>query len=206
MAVARFREAFPKKARSGCQSSPPHGPGAGPPLRASDPTNVSGVPDAVHQRRLLGTSIRGPTADDDESGANAALWTRAPAAARDPVPDAINQSRIAGIGGPDPGPDTDDESGTDEALRTPATAAVQNLGPDDAEDFHQPACQPRTGPVTRADQRVDSLKYTFRLCVDRPDATMSKRPSPSRSASVRSSQAMPSSSTHTFIHRFPTGT
>ena len=164
MAVAGFREAFPKKSRSGYQSSPPHGPGAGPPVRASDPTNVSGVHDA------------------------------------------INQSRIAGIGGPDPGPNANDESGTNEALRTPAKAAVQNLGPDPTEGFHQPACQPRTGPVTWADQRGDSLKYTFRLWVDRPDATMSKRPSPSRSASVRSSQAMPSSSTHTFIHRFPTGT
>jgi len=206
MAVAEFHRAFPTKACSGCQSSPPHGPGAGPPVRASDPTDVSGVHDAGDERRLPGISIPGPTADDDESGANAALWTRAPAAARDPVPDAINQSRIAGIGGPDPGPDTDDESGTDEALRTPAKAVVQNLGPDDAEGFHQPACQPRTGPVIWADQRVDSLKYTFRLWVERPDATMSKRPSPSRSASVRSSQAMPSSSTHTFIHRFPTGT
>ena len=205
MAVARFREAFPKKARSGCQSSPPHGSSVSPTVRASDPTNVSGAHDAVDQRRLARISIPGPSADDDESGANAALWTRAPAAARDPVPDAINQSRIAGIGGPDPGPNAD-ESGTDEALRTPAKPVVQNLGPDDAEGFHQPACQPRAGPVTRADQRVDSLKYTFRLWVDRPDATMSKRPSPSRSASVRSSQAMPSSSTHTFIHRFPTGT
>ena len=206
MAVAGFREAFPKKARSGCQSSLTDGSSVSPPLRASDPTNVSGAHDAVHQRRLPGISGPGPTADDDESGANAALWTRAPAAARDPIPDAINQSRIAGIGGPDPGPNADDESGTNEALRTPAKAAVQNLGPDDAEDFHQPACQPRAGPVTWADQRGDSLKYTFRLWVDRPDATMSKRPSPSRSASVRSSQAMPSSSTHTFIHRFPTGT
>ena len=165
MAVSGFRKAFPKKACGRGQSSPPHGPGAGPPLRAP-----------------------------------------AKGAARSHVHYAIDQSRIAGIGGPDPGPNADDESGTNEALRTPAKAAVQNLGPDDAEDFHQPACQPRTGPVTRADQRVDSLKYTFRLCVDRPDATMSKRPSPSRSASVRSSQAMPSSSTHTFIHRFPTGT
>ena len=206
MAVSGFRKAFPKKACGRGQSSPPHGPGAGPPLRASDPTNVSGAPDAVHQRRLLGTSIRGPTADDDESGANAALWTRAPAAARDPVPDAINQSRNAGIGDPDPGPNAHDESGTNEALRTPAKAAVQNPGFDPTEGFHQPAGQPRTGPVTWADQRGDSLKYTFRLWVDRPDATMSKRPSPSRSASVRSSQAMPSSSTHTFIHRFPTGT
>lgn len=162
MAVARFCEAFPKKARGRGQSSLPDGPGAGPPVRASDPTNVSGAHDAGDERRLPGISI--------------------------------------------PGPDADDESGTDEALRTPATAAVQNPGFDTAEDFHQPACQPRVGPVTWADQRVDSLKYTFRLWVDRPDAMMSKRPSPSRSASVRSSQAMPSSSTHTFIHRFPTGT
>jgi len=203
MAVSRFREAFPTKAGGREQSALPHGPGAGPPVWAADPTNVSGVHDAVDQRRLLGISGPGPTADDDESGANAALWTRAPAAAWDPVPDAINQSRNAGIGGPDPGPD---ESGTDEALRATATATVQIPDSDPTEDFHQPACQPSTGPVTRADQRVDWLKYTFRLWVDRPDATMSKRPSPSRSASVRSSQAMPSSSTHTFIHRFPTGT
>ena len=162
MAVAGFREAFPKKARSGCQSSLPDGSSVSPPLRASDPTNVSGAHDAGDRRRLPGTSI--------------------------------------------PGPDADDESGTDEALRTPATAAVQSPNPDTVEGFHQPASQPRAGPVTWADQRVDSLKYTFRLWVDRPDATMSKRPSPSRSASVRSSQAMPSSSTHTFIHRPATGT
>lgn len=151
MAVSGFRNVSPTSARSGCQSALPDGSSVSPTVRASDPTNISGVPDAVDQRLLLGTSIPGPTADDDESGANAALRTRAPAAARDPVPDAINQSRIAGIGGPDPGPNADDESGTNEALRTPAKAAVQNLGPDDAEDFHQPACQPRTGPMTWAD-------------------------------------------------------
>lgn len=152
MAIAGFREAFSKKAGGREQSALPDGPRVGPPLRAADPTNVSGVHDAVDQRRLLGISGPGPTADDDESGANAALWTRAPAAAREPIPDAINQSRIAGIGGPDPG--ADDESGTDEALRTPAKTAVQSLDPDDAEGFHQPAGQPRARPVTRADPPV----------------------------------------------------
>ncbi|MEY3537117.1 MAG: hypothetical protein RLZZ582_2694, partial [Verrucomicrobiota bacterium] len=161
---------------------------------------------AVDQRRLPGFNGSGPSSDADESGTEAALWTRAPAAARDPVPDAINQSRIAGIGGPDPGPGANDESGTHEALRAPAKGGIQNLRDDAAEGFHQPAGQPRTGPVTRADQRDDSLKYTFRLWVDRPDATMSNRPSASRSASARSSQAMPSSSTHTFIQRPATGT
>ena len=152
MAVAGFREAFPTKAGGREQSALPDGPRVGPAPRAADPTNISGVHDAVDQRRLPGISGPGPTANDDESGATAALWTRAPAAARDPVPDAINQSRNAGIGGP--GPDADDESGTDEALRTPATAAVQSLDPDDAEGFHQPDGQPRAGPVTRADPLV----------------------------------------------------
>ena len=204
MAIAGFREAFSKKAGGREQSALPDGPRVGPPLRAADPTNVSGVHDAVDQRRLSGFNGSGPSSDADESGTEAALWTRAPAAARDPVPDAINQSCIAGIG--NFGPGADDESGTDEALRTPATAVVQDPDADPTEDFHQPAGQPRTGPVTRADQRDDSLKYTFRLWVDRPDATMSNRPSASRSASARSSQAMPSSSTHTFIQRPATGT
>ena len=156
MAVARFCEAFSKKACGRKQSSLPHRAGVGPPVRAADPTNVSGVPDAVDQRRLPGISIPGPTADDDESGTNAALWTRAPAAAREPIPDAINQSRLPGIGDPDPdpGPDADDESGTDEALRTPATATVQSPGFDTTEGFHQPAGQPRARPVTRADPPV----------------------------------------------------
>ncbi len=204
MAVAGFRDVSPTRARGGYQSSPPHGPRVGPTVRASAPTNVSGVHCALDQRDLPGISGSGPTADDDESGANATLWTRAPAAARDPIPDAINQSRITGIGVPGPAPH--DESGTDEALRATATATVQIPDSDPTEDFHQPASQHRTGPVTRADQRVDSLKYTIRLWVERPDATMSRRPSPSRSASARSSQAMPSSSTHTFIQRPATGT
>ncbi len=147
MAVAEFHRAFPTKACGRKQSSLPDGSSVSPPVRAADPTNVSGAHDAVHQRRLPGISGPGPTADDDESGANAALWTRAPAAAREPIPDAINQSRIAGISGPDPGAD---ESGTDEALRATATATVQIPDSDDTEGFHQPADQPRTGPVTRA--------------------------------------------------------
>ena len=155
MAVARFREAFPKKARSGCQSSPPHGPGAGPALRAADPTNVSGVTDAVDQRCLPGISGSGPTANDDESGTDEALRAPAKGAARSHVHDAVDQRRLAGIS--IPGPDADDESGTDEALWAHAQNNNQQGGPDDAEGFHQLASQPRTGPVTRADQRVDSL-------------------------------------------------
>ena len=112
MAVARFCEAFSKKACGRKQSSLPDGSRVGPTVRAADPTNVSGVPDALNQRRL------------------------------------------AGIGGPDPGPDADDESGTDEALRTAATATVQSPGFDTAEGFHQPAGQPRARPVTRADPPV----------------------------------------------------